>query len=107
MAVSDGWQDWPALPDLFPTSFPGVKTSRDGFLVDVDLDRLKQRVADYFDDDLSHEDVTRRYPGVMKSTARFNPTPSETPFSNAATRRGWFRRLCLPPIRQPLALLGR
>ena len=72
LAVSDGWQEWPALPDLFPTSFPGVKTSRDGFLVDVDLDRLKQRVADYFDDDLSHEDITRRYPSVMKSTARFN-----------------------------------
>ena len=70
--MSDGWQDWPALPDLFPTSFPGVKTSRDGFLVDVDLDRLKQRVADYFNADLSHEDITRRYPGVMKSTARFN-----------------------------------
>ena len=72
LAVSDGWQEWPALPDLFPTSFPGVKTSRDGFLVDVDLDRLKQRVADYFDDALSHEDITRRYPSVMKSTARFN-----------------------------------
>ena len=72
LKVSDGWQDWPELPDLFPTSFPGVKTSRDGFLVDVDLDRLKQRIADYFDDDLSHEDITRRYPGVMKSTARFN-----------------------------------
>ncbi len=72
LAVSDGWRDWPALPDLFPTSFRGVKTSRDGFLVDVDLDRLKQRVADYFDDDLSHEDITRRYPSVMKSTARFN-----------------------------------
>ena len=26
----------------FPTSFPGVKTSRDGFLVDVDLARLRQ-----------------------------------------------------------------
>ena len=72
LAVSDGWQDWPALPDLFPTSFPGVKTSRDGFLVDVDLDRLKQRVADYFDDDLRHEDITRRYPGVMKSTTQFD-----------------------------------
>ena len=23
LAVSVGWQDWPALPDLFPTSFPG------------------------------------------------------------------------------------
>ena len=72
LAVSDGWQDWPALPDLFPTSFPGVKTSRDGFLVDVDLDRLKQRVADYFNADLGHEEITRRYPGAMKSTARFN-----------------------------------
>ena len=75
MAVSDGWQNWPALPDLFPKSFPGVKTSRDGFLVDVDLDRLKQRVADYFDVDLSHEEITRRYPGVMKSTTQFDARP--------------------------------
>ena len=72
LAVSDGWQDWPALPDLFPTSFPGVKTSRDGFLVDVDLDRLKQRVADYFNANLGHEEIARRYPGVMRSTARFD-----------------------------------
>ena len=72
LAVSDGWQDWPALTDLFPTSFPGVKTSRDGFLVDVDLDRLKLRVSDYFDANLSHEDITRRYPSVMKSTAQFD-----------------------------------
>ena len=72
LAVTDGWQDWPALPDLFPNSFPGVKTSRDGFLVDVDLDRLKHRVADYFDADLHHEEIARRYPGVMKSTARFD-----------------------------------
>ena len=54
-AVSKDWFDWPALPDLFPVSFPGVKTSRDGFLVDTDLDRLRARVADYFDTDLSHE----------------------------------------------------
>ena len=72
LAVSVGWPDWPALPDLFPTSFPGVTTSRDGFLVDVDLDRLRRRVVDYFNDKLSHEEIARRYPGVMKSTARFN-----------------------------------
>ena len=72
LAVSDCWQDWPALPDLFPTSFPGVKTSRDGFLVDVDLDRLKQRVVDYFDAGLGHEEIVRRYPGVMRPTARFD-----------------------------------
>ena len=72
MAVSDRWFDWPSLPDLFPASFPGVKTSRDGFLVDVDLDRLKARVAEYFDPSLSHEDIARHYPAVMKTTARFN-----------------------------------
>ena len=72
LAVSDGWETWPALPELFPTSFPGVKTSRDGFLVDVDLDRLQQRVADYFDDALGHDEIVRRYPGVMRSTARFD-----------------------------------
>ena len=72
LAVSDSWQEWPALTDLFPTSFPGVKTSRDGFLVDVDLDGLKQRMADYFNADLSHEDIARRYPGVMKATTQFD-----------------------------------
>ena len=72
MAVSEDWFDWPALPDLFPTSFPGVKTSRDAFLVDVGLDRLKARIADYFDPALSHEEIARRYPGVMQSTRRFN-----------------------------------
>ena len=71
-AVSESWFDWPALPDLFPKSFPGVKTSRDGFLVDTDLDRLKARVADYFDAALSHEEIARRYPSVMKTTARFD-----------------------------------
>ena len=72
LAVSDGWETWAALPELFPTSFPGVKTSRDGFLVDVDLDRLKQRVGDYFNDALGHDEIARRHPGVMKSSARFN-----------------------------------
>ena len=71
-AVSESWFDWPTLPDLFPVSFPGVKTSRDGFLVDTDIDRLRARVADYFDAALSHEEIAQRYPRVMKTTARFD-----------------------------------
>ena len=71
-AVSEDWFDWPSLPELFPTSFPGVKTSRDGFLVDVDLDRLKARMADYFNADLSHDEIARRHPSAMRSTARFD-----------------------------------
>ena len=72
MAVGDGWRDWPSLPELFPNYFPGITTSRDSFLVDVDLDRLKSRVASYLNPDLSHEDTERRYPSIMKSVARFD-----------------------------------
>ena len=37
VAVSTEWSNWPSLPDLFPKSFPGVKTSRDSFVVDIDF----------------------------------------------------------------------
>ena len=72
MAVSERWFDWPTLPDLFPVSFPGVQTCRDGFLVDTDLDRLRERVTEYFDATLSHEDIARRYPAIMNTSAQFD-----------------------------------
>ena len=71
-AVSENWFDWPALPDLFSNSFSGVQTSHDGFLVDIDLDRLKARIADYFDAALSHDKIARHHPDMMKTTAWFN-----------------------------------
>ena len=49
LAVTRGWNDWPSLPDLFPASFPGVKTSRDSFVVDIDIENLKERIQAYFD----------------------------------------------------------
>ena len=70
--VSAEWFDWPSLPELFPVSFPGVKTSRNGFLIDIDLDRLRARIADYFDSSLSHEEIERRYPAAMKDTSGFD-----------------------------------
>ena len=72
MAVGDSWHDWPSLTDLFPASFPGVKTSRDSFLIDVDLHRLRARISDYFDSCLSHEGVAQRHPTVMSSTRIFD-----------------------------------
>ena len=72
LAVSNGWQDWPSLPELLPTSFPGVMTSHDGFLVDIDLDRLRAHVTDYFDSTVSHDEIARRYPTMMKSSSRYD-----------------------------------
>ena len=56
--VSDDWQDWPALPELFPAYFAGVKTHKDSLLVDIDLDRLKARMKAYF----GSSEVTRTGP---------------------------------------------
>ena len=71
-AVTAEWFDWPALPDLLPTAFPGVQTARDAFLVDIDLNQLSTRIADYFDAQIGHEEIARRYPRVMATTARFD-----------------------------------
>jgi hypothetical protein len=62
---------WPLLTELFPVSFPGVKTSRDEFLVDVDKDVLVKRLEQYFDPDVSHEEMKRIDSGVMEDSARF------------------------------------
>ena len=72
VVAGENWFDWPALPELFPVSFPGAKTNRDPFLVDMDRGRLEARVADYFDAALSHEEIARRYPVVMKTARHFD-----------------------------------
>ncbi len=97
-AASDGWFDWPSLPDLFPASFPGVTTSRDRFLVDTDLDRLKSRVVDYFDATLSHEEIARRYPLIMKTARHFDArsTRSGLLARGGLTDAGFIRFTCRP-----------
>ena len=70
-AVSEDWFGWPALPELFPVSFPGVQTKRDSFLIDIDLDRVKERVNQYFDPDVSHDHIAQRYAAAMKSSSGF------------------------------------
>ncbi len=62
---------WPRLPELFPASFPGVKTSRDDVVVDIDRDRLIRRMMDYFDPTISHERMRMIMPGAMQGTGRF------------------------------------
>ncbi len=62
---------WPLLPELFPVSFPGVKTSRDYLVVDIDRDRLLQRMERYFDPELSDAEVRALVPAAMEDSGRF------------------------------------
>ena len=52
-------------------SFPGVQTKRDSFLVDIDLTKLKTRIADYFNAGLGHEEIAQLYPVAMKNSSGF------------------------------------
>ncbi len=91
MTVSDNWSNWPALPELFSESFPGVKTSRDSFLVDIDEDQLRKRIAEYFDPEISDEEIGRRYPAVMRHASRFDARGVRSALhsrSNPQTRSG-------------------
>ena len=87
-AVSADWFDWPALPDLFPASFPGVQTKRDSFLIDIDLNRLRERIVYYFDRSISHEEVARRYPAAMKNSSGFSEPDGRKVRDALLTRRG-------------------
>ena len=87
MTINDGWHDWPSLPCLFPTSFPGVHTGRDRFLIDIDLERLKARIADYFNHALSHEEITRLYPAAMRNSSAFKVSDGRL-VREALLRRG-------------------
>ncbi len=63
---------WPLLTEIFPMCFPGVKTSRDDLVVDVDRDKLVQRMRLYFDPAVSHDALRQVAPCALASTARFN-----------------------------------
>lgn len=72
MSLNSAYFIWPLLSELFPESFPGVKTSRDDVVVDIDRERLIQRMQQYFDLGISHAEMRRIAPGAMESTARFD-----------------------------------
>jgi hypothetical protein len=76
MAHGGDYASWPRLPDLFPLSFPGVKTSRDDVVVDIDRDRLAERMKHYFDPAVSDEEMRQISPGAMESVGRFDATAS-------------------------------
>ena len=71
VAVNEGYLDWPLLPEMLPVSFPGLKTSRDEFLVDIDRESLGKRIERYFDPKVGDADLAKAYPTVMVADGGF------------------------------------
>ena len=69
--VSAAYTTWPRLPDIFPVFFPGIKTSRDQLLVDIDQSRLAARMQRYFDPRISDLDIKQECEGALLDSGRF------------------------------------
>lgn len=98
LATGAGYLLWPALPDLLPVLFPGVKTSRDEFLVDIDYEVLERRVQVYFDPAVSDAEMQRLCPRVMQSTARFDAPGIRKTLQERGYRPGYIVRYAYRPL---------
>jgi len=69
---SADYTSWPRLPELLPRSFPGIKTSRDPLVVDIDLERLVERMNAYLDEEKSDDEIATVSPIAMSNATRFD-----------------------------------
>jgi SAM-dependent methyltransferase len=86
--VSAGYFDWPKLPELLPISFPGVKTSRDEFLVSIDKETLEARLIAYFDQSVSHDEMRANFPTVMQQATGFDGPKTRSALQKLGQRKG-------------------
>ena len=71
-AASADYLLWPTLPELFPVSYPGVKTSRDAVLVDIDRSALVSRMTRYFDGAIEDMTLAQEAPELVGDAPRFD-----------------------------------
>jgi hypothetical protein len=89
---------WLKLPELFPTHYSGVITSRDDLVVDIDEDRLRERIKRYFDPALSHEQVRQTIPSAMESSPHFQAETVRAQLLKRGLLPKGFVRYCYRPF---------
>ena len=55
------YQKYPKITDIFPVNSVGIVTSRDNFVIDLDKNALKRRIAQFRDKKLPDEIIQRTY----------------------------------------------
>ena len=68
---SNDYSLWPRLVDVFVDGHPGIQTSRDELLVDIDRDVLAARMKRYFSPGISDEQFAEECPSAMRRGNRF------------------------------------
>ncbi len=97
-ATSGSYLAWLKLTDLLPASYPGVKTSRDGALVDVDRPALEARLTRYFDETVSNALISAESPELMKTTTEFDAPAARKALLSMGYASGKLVRFCYRPF---------
>ena len=98
--VATGYMGWPQLPELLPICFPGIKTSRDDVVIDIDRERLCERI-EQFCDPRSDDTVLRdEMPKAHAATPTFDPIAAR----QAAIRKGFHDSYVVPCLFRPFDL---
>ncbi|MGE0885091.1 MAG: type ISP restriction/modification enzyme [Blastocatellales bacterium] len=98
MQVGEGYSSWPLLPELLPWCSSGVNTSRDIDLVEIDQDKLDQRMRMYFDTSRNHAEVKQIAPSLMLSSARYDAEGTRQYLMQRGINSGYFVRYCYRPF---------
>lgn len=89
---------WPRIPDLFPISFPGIKTSRDFYVVDVSKERLIARMQRYFDTAVSDSSLAAEDPQIMSNSYCYNAIEIRTKLASKGFRQWQVLRYTYRPF---------
>lgn len=95
--VSAQYVTWPLLPTLFPWKCPGVNSSRDSALTDIDEYRLRRRMQRYFDPKSDSEEMREEMPSLFESTQRFNASAVRNHLLQSGIDSGRFIRFAYRP----------
>lgn len=98
LETSPDYLKWPLLTELFPVSYPGVKPSRDSVVVDIDREKLVERMESYFDPEVSDEEITRISPAAMRTTSSFDAPTARRTLQRRGLLRENFVRYCYRPF---------
>jgi predicted helicase len=101
-----GW----SVPDIFPVHSSGIKTHRDHFVIDVDEDRLRERIAALRDEALSDREIAERF--NLQDTASWKLTEARAELQAwdgwaEAFTRCLYRPFDVQPIYYADALIDR
>ncbi len=98
ITVGISYLAWPTLEELFPSSFPGVKSSRDDLVTDIDRERLKERIELYLDASVTNDEIRHRLPAAMDTAGGFDAAKTRRTLVKKGYIESQILRFCYRPF---------